>query len=155
MANEKNLIPASKRSKSEVRKNSKKGGIASGKARRQKKALRVALKEAVAMKLKDLPLDLQRGIMFAAKLKDRELSVSDAILGGIIRTACAGDSRMMKLLLDTIGESADTRMKVRELKLKEKAVAAAEKGNSGLTEGLSPMLQLIQSLDMARSQRDE
>lgn len=107
------------------------------------------------MKLKDLPLDLQRGIMKAAKLKDRELSVSDAILGSIVRAACGGDSRMMKLLLDTIGESADTRMKERELKLKEKAVAAAEKGNSGLTEGLSPMLQLIQSLDVARGQRDE
>lgn len=123
MANEKNLIPASKRSKSEVRKNSQKGGIASGKARRQKKALRAALKEAVAMQLKDLPPDLQRGIMKAAKLKDRELSVSDAILGSIVRAACGGNSQMMKLLLDTIGESADTRMKERELKLKEKAVA--------------------------------
>lgn len=151
----KDLMPLNKRTKDEQKKITQKGGIASGKARRQKKALRVALKEAVAMKLKDLPPDLQRGIMKAAKLKDRELSVSDAILGGIIRTACGGDSRMMKLLLDTIGESADTRMKERELKLKEKAVDAAEKGNSGLTEGLSPMLQLIQSLDMARGQRDE
>ena len=118
----KDLMPLNKRTKDEQKKITQKGGIASGKARRQKKALRVALKEAVAMKLKDLPPDLQRGIMKAAKLKDRELSVSDAILGGIIRTACGGDSRMMKLLLDTIGESADTRMKERELKLKEKAV---------------------------------
>ena len=151
----KDLMPLNKRTKDEQKKITQKGGIASGKARRQKKALRVALKEAVAMKLKDLPPDLQCGIMKAAKLKDRELSVSDAILGSIVRAACGGNSQMMKLLLDTIGESADTRMKERELKLKEKAVAAAEKGNSGLTEGLSPMLQLIQSLDVARSQRDE
>ena len=118
----KDLMPLNKRTKDEQKKITQKGGIASGKARRQKKALRAALKEAVAMQLKDLPPDLQRGIMKAAKLKDRELSVSDAILGSIVRAACGGNSQMMKLLLDTIGESADTRMKERELKLKEKAV---------------------------------
>ena len=107
----KDLMPLNKRTKDEQKKITQKGGIASGKARRQKKALRVALKEAVAMKLKDLPPDLQCGIMKAAKLKDRELSVSDAILGSIVRAACGGNSQMMKLLLDTIGESADTRMK--------------------------------------------
>lgn len=122
MANEKNLKSAAKRSPSEARENGKKGGIASGKARRQKKALRFALKEAVMMTLGDLPPDLRNGIMKAAKVKDRGLLVSDAILGSIVRAACGGNSQMMKLLLDTIGESADVRIKERELKLKEKAV---------------------------------
>ena len=36
MANEQNLIPANKRSKSEARENGSKGGIASGKSRRKK-----------------------------------------------------------------------------------------------------------------------
>ena len=40
MANEKNLIPFSKRSESEARENGKKGGRASGKARREKADLR-------------------------------------------------------------------------------------------------------------------
>ncbi|WP_155962149.1 stress-induced protein [Streptococcus ruminantium] len=42
MANESNLIPANKRSQSEARENGKKGGIASGKARRKKADLRRA-----------------------------------------------------------------------------------------------------------------
>lgn len=42
MANEQNLIPANKRSKSEARKNGLKGGIASGKARRKKANLKKA-----------------------------------------------------------------------------------------------------------------
>lgn len=42
MANEQNLIPASKRSKSEARENGSKGGIASGKARRKKANLKKA-----------------------------------------------------------------------------------------------------------------
>lgn len=40
MANEQNLIPNSKRSPSEARENGRKGGIASGEARRRKKTLR-------------------------------------------------------------------------------------------------------------------
>lgn len=42
MANESNLIPGNKRSQSEARENGKKGGIASGKARRKKADLRRA-----------------------------------------------------------------------------------------------------------------
>ena len=42
MANEQNLIPANKRSKSEARENGSKGGIASGKSRRKKANLRKA-----------------------------------------------------------------------------------------------------------------
>lgn len=42
MANEQNLIPANKRSKSEARKNGSKGGVASGVARRKKANLKKA-----------------------------------------------------------------------------------------------------------------
>lgn len=124
MANERNLIPASQRSKSEARENSKKGGIESGKARRRKKALRTALKEAVALSMKELHPDLREGIMRAAGIKDDGLTIGDAILGSIVRSACAGDPKMMRILLDTIGESADIRLHEREVKLKEKAVDA-------------------------------
>ncbi len=122
MANERNLIPASQRSKSEARENSKKGGIESGKARRRKKALRTALKEAVSLPLKELPPDLRDGIMIAAKVTDEELTVADVLIGSIVRTACNGNSQMAKLLLDTIGESADVRLREREVKLKEKSL---------------------------------
>ena len=122
MANEQNLIPASKRSKSEARENSKKGGVESGKARRRKKALRTALKEAVSLTLKDLHPDLREGIMFAANIKDEKLTIADAVIGSIVRSACAGDPKMMKILLDTIGESADVRLREREVKLKEKSL---------------------------------
>ena len=121
-----NLIPASQRSKDEARGNGKKGGIASGKSRRRKKALRTALKEAMAMQLKELHPDMQAAIMKAAKLGDAELTVSDAVLGSIIRSACTGNPKMMKILLDTIGESADIRLQERELKMKEKALDSGQ-----------------------------
>ena len=126
MANEENLIPASQRSKSEAREISKKGGIASGASRRRKKALRTALKEAMAMPLKELHPDMQTAIMRAAKVGDADLTVSDAVLGSIIRNACKGNSQMAKLLLDVLGETPDVRLKERELKLKERALDSGQ-----------------------------
>ena len=60
--------------------------------------------------------------MKSAKLSDAELTVGDAVLGSLIRSACAGNSQMMKVLFDTIGESADVRIRERELRLKEKVL---------------------------------
>ena len=126
MANEENLKPTTKRTKSEAREIGKKGGIASGASRRRKKALRTALKEAMAMPLKELHPDMQAAIMKAAKLGDAELTVSDAVLGSIIRNACKGNSQMAKLLLDVLGETPDVRLKERELKMKERALDSGQ-----------------------------
>lgn len=130
MANEENLIPASQRSKSEARENSKKGGIASGASRRRKKALRTALKEAMSMQLKELHPDMQAAIMKAAKLGDAEITVGDAVWGSLIRSACGGNSQMMKILLDVSNESPDVRLKERELKMKEQALKEDKGGDA-------------------------
>lgn len=133
MANEQNLIPASKRSKDEARGNGQKGGVASGKSRRRKKALRLALKGLMDIPLGELAPDLRDGIMIAAKLTDEGLTVGDAVIGSIVRTACNGNSQMAKLLLDTIGESADVRLREREVKLKEKSL------DEGHTDNVAPI----------------
>lgn len=49
MANEQNLIPNDKRSKSEVRKNSARGGKKSGEVRRQKKLLKECMLDLLSM----------------------------------------------------------------------------------------------------------
>ena len=122
----KDLVPLNKRTKAEQKKITSKGGIASGASRRRKKALRTALKEAVSLTLKELPHDLRVAIMYAANITDMELTVSDAILGSLIRSACAGNSQMMKVLLDVLGETPDVRLKERELKLKERALDSGQ-----------------------------
>ena len=125
-----NLKPIGKRTTDEAREISKKGGIASGKSRRRKKALRTALKEAMTMQLKELHPDMQNAIMQAAKLGDAELTVSDAVLGSIIRNACRGNSQMAKLLLDVLGETPDVRLKEREMKMKEQALKEDKGGDA-------------------------
>ena len=121
-----NLKPFHQRTENEQREIRQKGGIASGKSRRRKKALRTALKEAVSLTLKELPHDLRVAIMYAANITDMELTVSDAILGSLIRSACAGNSQMMKVLLDVLDETPDVRLKERELKLRERALDSGQ-----------------------------
>ena len=129
----KDLVPLNERTKDEQKRITQKGGIKSGESRRRKKALRTALKEAISLSMKELHPDLRDGIMHAAGIKDDGLTIGDAILGSIVRSACAGDPKMMKILLDNIGESADIRLHEREVKLKEKALDKAR------TERASPI----------------
>ncbi len=123
----KDLVPLNERTKDEQKRITQKGGIKSGESRRRKKALRTALKEAISLSMKELHPDLRDGIMHAAGIKDDGLTIGDAILGSIVRSACAGDPKMMKILLDNIGESADIRLHEREVKLKEKALDDGQK----------------------------
>lgn len=125
-----NLKPFHQRTENEQREIRQKGGIASGASRRRKKALRTALKEAMAMPLKELHPDMQAAIMKAAKLGDAEITVGDAVWGSLIRSACGGNSQMMKILLDVSNESPDVRLKERELKMKEQALKEDKGGDT-------------------------
>ena len=127
-----NLTPFSERSEEERRESGRKGGKKSGEARRRKKALRVALKEAVSLPLKALPDDMRGAIMAAVGISDDSRTVGDAVIGGLIIAACNGSAPMMKVLLDTLGESADIRIKERELKLKEQGVNAVHGAPSSI-----------------------
>lgn len=78
------------------------------------------------MQLKELHPDMQAAIMKAAKLGDAEITVGDAVWGSLIRSACGGNSQMMKILLDVSNESPDVRLKERELKMKERALDSGQ-----------------------------
>lgn len=81
MANEKNLIPSNKRSLSEVRENGRKGGIASGESRRERKALKEEL-------------------LFLLEQDGRQERISLALL----EKAMNGDVAAYKLIAEMLGE---------------------------------------------------
>ena len=72
--NEKNLIPNSERSPSEVRENGRKGGIASGIARREKKTVQKILNDFLSAAAKDNPqvakLAAKMGLQDDGSIKD-------------------------------------------------------------------------------------
>ena len=101
MANEKNLIPLSERTKDEQREIAKKGGQASGAARRRKKSL----KEAADLYL-SLPVTDKRRLN---KLKRRDLDPADidnqmAMVVGLVEAATCGDARAAKVVLEMLGD---------------------------------------------------
>lgn len=89
MANEENLKPI--QTEKEARELGKKGGIASGIARRQKATMRETLK----MMLEDIPIDEEN----KNKLTNRELATL-----GLIKGARCGNSANYKTMLEVIGE---------------------------------------------------
>lgn len=101
MANEKNLIPLSERTKDEQREIAKKGGQASGAARRRKKSL----KEAADLYL-SLPVTDKRRLN---KLKRRDLDPADidnqmAMVVGLVEAATCGDAKAAKVVLEMLGD---------------------------------------------------
>ena len=101
MPNEKNLVPISERTTSEQRAIQKKGGIASGAARRRKRSL----KEAADLYL-SLPVTDRRR---ANKLLRRQVDPEDidnqmAMIAGLTDAATDGDARAAAVLVKLLGE---------------------------------------------------
>ncbi len=108
MANEENLMPIeevnSRRTREQHSKDSRKAGIASGKARREKKLFRETLETLLSMPMKDgkeVPVDK---IQNFANIKGQNISVQEAILISQIQKAMKGDTRAAEYVRDTIGQ---------------------------------------------------
>ena len=128
MPNEKNLVPISERTTSEQREIQKKGGIASGAARRRKRSL----KEAADLYL-SLPVTDRRR---ANKLLRRQVDPEDidnqmAMIAGLTDAATDGDARAAAVLVKVLGEEtppgdADTAVLARASELLEGIDSAIE-----------------------------
>lgn len=104
MAGEENLIPFSERTKEEARELGRRGGKASGAARRRKRSL----KEAADLYL-SLPVEDKRRWN---KLSRRYLDAEDidnqmAMIVSLWDGAMSGDARSAKVLIDLIGTEGE------------------------------------------------
>lgn len=101
MPNERNLIPMEQRSPEEAREMGRKGGRASGEARRRKKSLR----EAAELYL-SLPVSDKRAWNKLAKdgVAPEDVDNQMAIIAGLTIKAVKGDAKAAKLLFDLLGE---------------------------------------------------
>lgn len=88
--NEENLISQDKRTKSEQRKIAKQGGIASGKARREKKAMRELLEDALAKVIKS------KSGEEATKKEVASIRIADGMANG--------DPKMLEIGLKILGD---------------------------------------------------
>lgn len=89
----------------EAREYGKKGGIASGKARRKRKALNDTLNELFSMPIKDGRLNDLESIKSLASMKGMNITVQEAIVLAQIQKALKGDQRAARLLFEVLGEN--------------------------------------------------
>ena len=107
-----NLISQSERTKAEQREIARKGGIASGKARREKRALKDTLEELLAMPMKDgKSADLEQ-IKSIAGVKGKNITMQEAIMLAMLDKAVKGDLKAAEYVRDTIGQKPDSRMNI-------------------------------------------
>ena len=103
MANDNNLIPNSERTPEERVERAREMGIASGKARREKKAMKDTLAALLSMSLKDGAAQDLEEIQSIAALKGKNITVQEAIMLAQIQKAVKGDTKAAKFVRDSSG----------------------------------------------------
>ena len=102
MANEKNLVPfTSEQSHEEAVKNGRKGGIASGEARRQKKLLRECLEVLLEKEMKGRNGEVMTG--------------AEALSSKLFAEAMKGNVKAFEVLRDTAGQKPVEKVVVSEV----------------------------------------
>ena len=137
--NEKNLIPNSKRTPSELREQTSKGGKKSGEARRRKKSMREKMKLLLSLPACDNDMEQLHAIGVDTEDSDNEM----VILKGLFLKAAEGDVAAVREIRNILGKdnsSEELALKKKELKMKEKA-AESDKPESGETPMLYKALE--------------
>lgn len=95
-----NLIPASERSKDEVRRNGAKGGIASGKARRKKASLMRCAQRVLEA---DIPKEIRGGVQkIIGEIDDEHDELFTAAVAVMAKEALAGNTHAFAQLKDMV-----------------------------------------------------
>ena len=123
MANEENLTPfTNEQSREEAVKNGKKGGVASGAARRRKKTMRQTLNALLGAGLDVSEQEFVEKVtprLQALGIDVEDATYQDVMLAGILLKAIRGDVRAAEFIRDTGGDSPHLDMKKQELKLRK------------------------------------
>jgi hypothetical protein len=96
----------------ELRENGRKGGIASGEAKRKKKAMQETLNTLLGMPLKNKKCYEVEEIQSFAQLNGKNISVETAILIKQIQRALAGDLPSAEFIRDTSGQAPTKELNV-------------------------------------------
>jgi hypothetical protein len=108
MAGTDNLEPV--RSKDEAKERGRKGGIASGEARRRKKTMRETLEAVLAMQVGDGKSTDIEAITKFAQLKGKNITVQEAMIIAQAQKALKGDLAALQFIRDTMGQKPTDNM---------------------------------------------
>lgn len=122
-----NLIKAEDLTSDELRNRARKGGKASGKARRDKREQRDVILDIMSLPLEEGDVE---NIQALAQAKGKNISVNTAIVLGQVKKAVKGDTKAAEYLRDTAGWKPTESVKVEAVNVDEsvKNVQAYMKG---------------------------
>lgn len=141
-------------SPSEARENGRKGGIASGEARRKRKKLKEALETLFATETSD---KLKNAFRKQGVEVPDNLTNEQALAISMMLKAIAGDSRMVSIILDVTGEKVSDKLRKKEMELREKEFELKHQlMTETKNEALDTLDQILQGLrDQAENERDQ
>lgn len=117
-------------SKEEAKRRGRKGGLASARARRTRKALSEIAAECLSKKLPDG--SLLDALHDAGLATEKNLTVGAAYVYSVLKSAMEGNAQAMRIVLDLVDENPEFKhkkdMDKKLLKLKEREVSAKEEG---------------------------
>lgn len=125
MLNDKNLVPFTERSESEVREINSRGGKKSGETRRRKKALKSLMNDLLSSDI--VNDDIYNS---AIDMGCDNPTYGAAVVAAMVRQAALGDTKAFNAIVDLIGEGSSGE----RVKLQKKQVALQEKKLSGEEE---------------------
>lgn len=117
MANEQNLIPVTKRTKSEAREISKKGGQASGESRRKKKSMKQELDAILSLSAAEENVIAFDGIIS----KDSDASNQTLVMASAVKQALKGNVKAMQFIVNVMGGTDKEKKQMRLDKRLQKA----------------------------------
>ena len=92
----------------------RKGGVASGEARRRKKAMRDTAKMMMDMTIPDSLTQLKAKLK-AMGVDEEDITYQAAVMVGVINQAIKGNTRAASFLRDTMGENPSLMLREKEL----------------------------------------
>ena len=140
---EDNLIPNNERSPNEVRENGRKGGIASGEARRRKKTMR-----ELAVIVNSLPLSSKNKAQLPDGIKEDEMTFQMGFIIKVYQQALKGDTKAMKLWVDLSNTLDEERNKLEIKKLKAEIKKLNDDASASTNiEDLTPLADMLKEED--------
>ena len=134
---EENLIPNEERTPEELRKITTQGGIASGKARRQRKLLRETLEIILSKPFKDGDIDNIDEIKSIAGIKGTNLTADQIMMVRMVDKAIKGDAKAIEYITNMLGENPiqklqiDTTVETKRIEIVWEKPPRSESSNAG------------------------
>ena len=140
MANEKNLVPQAERSPSEAREMGRKGGIASGAARRRKKSM----KQKMQLLLSLPAAGNDQAELAAMGVEPGDMDNEMVLIKALFLAAAEGDTKAFDRIQDVLGKSVareELALKKQEAKRRAASGEDAEERVSQYLDALTEVLK--------------